>query len=129
MCFYSIAEFCIATFIYRKVRGVRQTQIFLHICALLCIFNILFVFGISMTGNPIICSTVAATLHFVLLASWSWMAVYVHSIHASLVNVSKTKTYAAYQKPLNFLCRIPLFRKPSSCCEHQFLVTDFRFSL
>ncbi|KAM6957329.1 adhesion G protein-coupled receptor E5 [Aplochiton taeniatus] len=64
---------CILTFaLCRSIYSTRNT-IHLHLCLSLFIANLVFLTGISSTGNQTGCAVVAGLLHFFFLASFCWM--------------------------------------------------------
>ncbi|KAF3700060.1 Adhesion G protein-coupled receptor L1 [Channa argus] len=64
---------CILTFsLIRSIQSPRTT-IHLHLCISLFISNLIFLAGISKTGNQVGCAVVAGMLHFFYLAAFCWM--------------------------------------------------------
>jgi len=77
----------------RNVRKRRPAKILLHLCGNLLVTYFVFVAGISSTGNPDLCTAVAAILQYFFLSSWSWMAVYAYDMYMSVVRVSEQHYY------------------------------------
>ncbi|XP_030645583.1 CD97 antigen-like [Chanos chanos] len=60
---------------FSTIRSIKSTRttIHLHLCICLFIADLIFLAGISPTGNKVGCSVVAGLLHFFFLAAFCWM--------------------------------------------------------
>ena len=44
-----------------------------HLCLCLLLAEVLFLCGVSQTGNPLVCGLIAGALHYLFLAAFAWM--------------------------------------------------------
>ncbi|XP_060605244.1 adhesion G protein-coupled receptor L1-like isoform X2 [Ruditapes philippinarum] len=79
MCFISFS-------IFRNLQSDRNT---IHKNLVLCLMiaELLFLFGIGQTQNPVLCSVIAGFLHFFFLTSFSWMCLEGIQLYFMLIEV------------------------------------------
>ena len=76
-------------YLTRNLRATRSRHILMHLCfALLCLY-VIFLSGIDATHHDVICTTVAAVTHYLVLASMFWMGVEARNMYLLLVRVFK----------------------------------------
>ncbi|XP_076803242.1 uncharacterized protein LOC143447172 [Clavelina lepadiformis] len=92
----------------KERRKLKASQIFLQVCGNLMIVYILFVAGVDRAENGEACTAITALLHFFLLTSWCWMAVYSHDVYVSLVQIFRDVTYHFMLKRCLFAYGVPL---------------------
>ncbi|XP_038649650.1 adhesion G protein-coupled receptor L4 [Scyliorhinus canicula] len=76
---------CIFTFCFFGEIQSTRTTIHKNLCFSLFIAELLFLTGINMYGNKLVCSIVAGLLHYFFLAAFAWMCI--EGIHLYLIVV------------------------------------------
>ncbi|XP_072129415.1 adhesion G protein-coupled receptor L4 isoform X4 [Mobula birostris] len=76
---------CIFTFCFFSEIQSTRTTIHKNLCLSLFIAELLFLTGINMNSNKLLCSIVAGLLHYFFLAAFAWMCV--EGIHLYLIVV------------------------------------------
>ncbi|XP_059839756.1 adhesion G protein-coupled receptor L4 [Hypanus sabinus] len=76
---------CIFTFCFFSEIQSTRTTIHKNLCFSLFIAELLFLTGINMNSNKLLCSIVAGLLHYFFLAAFAWMCV--EGIHLYLIVV------------------------------------------
>ncbi|KAM4721668.1 adhesion G protein-coupled receptor L4 [Rhinophrynus dorsalis] len=76
---------CIFTFIFFS--EIQSTRITIHknLCCALFLAELLFIIGINMTKNKLLCAVFAGLLHYFFLAAFAWMCI--EGIHLYLIVV------------------------------------------
>uniref|UniRef100_A0A8C5QE62 Adhesion G protein-coupled receptor L4 n=1 Tax=Leptobrachium leishanense TaxID=445787 RepID=A0A8C5QE62_9ANUR len=76
---------CIFTFLFFS--EIQSTRITIHknLCCALFLAELLFIIGISMTKNKLLCAVIAGLLHYFFLAAFAWMCI--EGIHLYLMVV------------------------------------------
>merc|ERR1719192_1894661 len=78
---------CLYVFLtFRSAKSDRST-INANVCLCLFCAELVFLFGISQTSNPALCSVIAAALQYIFLASFFWMLIAGFQIYVLLVEV------------------------------------------
>lgn len=103
----SIVALCLSfcTFVFLRFRNTRN-RYFVHanLALSLALAETLFLFGISKTGHKIICKTIAITLHYLFLVSFSWMALEGVILYLMLVKIFRSKARPGRDKAVFLLC-------------------------
>ncbi|XP_063795632.1 adhesion G protein-coupled receptor L4 [Pseudophryne corroboree] len=76
---------CIFTFFFFSEIQSTRTTIHKNLCCALFLAELLFLIGINMTKNKLVCATVAGLLHYFFLAAFAWMCI--EGIHLYLIVV------------------------------------------
>ncbi|XP_078416822.1 adhesion G protein-coupled receptor L4 isoform X2 [Cetorhinus maximus] len=76
---------CIFTFCFFSEIQSTRTTIHKNLCFSLFIAELLFLVGINMNSNKLVCSIVAGLLHYFFLAAFAWMCI--EGIHLYLIVV------------------------------------------
>ncbi|XP_067892443.1 adhesion G protein-coupled receptor L4 isoform X1 [Heterodontus francisci] len=76
---------CIFTFCFFSEIQSTRTTIHKNLCFSLFIAELLFLIGINMNSNKLVCSIVAGLLHYFFLAAFAWMCI--EGIHLYLIVV------------------------------------------
>uniref|UniRef100_UPI00398F6B12 adhesion G protein-coupled receptor L4 n=1 Tax=Pristiophorus japonicus TaxID=55135 RepID=UPI00398F6B12 len=76
---------CIFTFCFFSEIQSTRTTIHKNLCFSLFIAELLFLTGINMNSNKLVCSIVAGLLHYFFLAAFAWMCI--EGIHLYLIVV------------------------------------------
>ncbi|XP_076807193.1 uncharacterized protein LOC143450508 [Clavelina lepadiformis] len=71
----------------KHIRRKRPTKILINVCINLMLSYIGFLSGIDKRRNIAACVSSTVLLHFFLLSTWFWMAVYAHVLYKSFVQV------------------------------------------
>ncbi|XP_063284041.1 adhesion G protein-coupled receptor L4 [Pelobates fuscus] len=76
---------CIFTFLFFS--EIQSTRITIHknLCCALFLAELLFIVGINMTKNKMLCAVIAGLLHYFFLAAFAWMCI--EGIHLYLMVV------------------------------------------
>ncbi|KAM8930877.1 adhesion G protein-coupled receptor L4 isoform 1-T1 [Pelodytes ibericus] len=76
---------CIFTFLFFS--EIQSTRITIHknLCCALFLAELLFLIGITMTKNKLLCAVIAGLLHYFFLAAFAWMCI--EGIHLYLMVV------------------------------------------
>ncbi|XP_053324852.1 adhesion G protein-coupled receptor L4 [Spea bombifrons] len=76
---------CIFTFFFFS--EIQSTRITIHknLCCALFLAELLFLIGINMTKNKLLCAVIAGSLHYFFLAAFAWMCI--EGIHLYLMVV------------------------------------------
>ncbi|XP_078075098.1 adhesion G protein-coupled receptor L4 [Mustelus asterias] len=74
---------CIFTFCFFSEIQSTRTTIHKNLCFSLFIAEMLFLIGINMNSNKLVCSIVAGLLHYFFLAAFAWMCI--EGIHLYLI--------------------------------------------
>lgn len=79
--------------LFRKLRRDNPSKILLNLCAALLMLNMVFLTNswLSSFNQPGLCVTVAALLHYFLLAAFTWMCL--ESVHFYLALVKVFNVY------------------------------------
>jgi len=103
----SIVALCLSflTFVFLKFRNSRH-RYFVHanLALSLGLAETLFLFGITKTANKIVCKTIAVTLHYLFLVSFSWMALEGVILYLMLVKIFRSKTRPGRDRTVFLLC-------------------------
>ncbi|KRY15506.1 Latrophilin-3 [Trichinella patagoniensis] len=76
----------ISFFMFRSLQCERIT-IHKNLCLCLLIAEVVFLFGIRQTSNPLTCGIIAVVLHFFFLAAFAWMLLEGFQLYSLLVDV------------------------------------------
>ncbi|XP_075038068.1 adhesion G protein-coupled receptor L4 [Mixophyes fleayi] len=76
---------CIFTFFFFSEIQSTRTTIHKNLCCALFLAELLFLIGINMTKNKLLCATIAGLLHYFFLAAFAWMCI--EGIHLYLIVV------------------------------------------
>ncbi|CAK8690964.1 unnamed protein product [Clavelina lepadiformis] len=71
----------------KHIRRKRPTKILINVCINLMLSYIVFLSGLDKRRNIAACVSSTVLLHFFLLSTWFWMAVYAHVLYKSFVQV------------------------------------------
>jgi len=74
----------------RERRSKRPTKILFSVCVNLLIAYVIFVVAVDRVVTSMLCTAIAALMHFFFLATWFWMAAYGYDVYMSLVQVWAT---------------------------------------
>lgn len=103
----SIVALCLSflTFVFLRFRNSRN-RYFIHanLALSLGLAETLFLLGISKTANKIVCKTIAITLHYLFLVSFSWMALEGVILYLMLVKIFRRKARPGRDKLVFLLC-------------------------
>jgi len=88
-CTISICSLGVCIFVFMTFRSAKNDRSTINANLCLCLFlaEFTFLFGIGQTGFPSLCSVIAATLHYLFLASFFWMLIAGFQIYVLLVEV------------------------------------------
>ena len=89
---FTISILCmlLTVLVFLTTRGSNSSErdvIHINLCISLLTAEVIFMFGISETSDPIVCSFIAALLHYFFLASFSWMFLEGFQIYKMLFKV------------------------------------------
>ncbi|XP_039628341.1 adhesion G protein-coupled receptor E1-like isoform X2 [Polypterus senegalus] len=72
---FSLACLLLAILTFLLCRSIQKATTVVHLHLSLCLFSahLLFLVGVSRSGHRVLCSVIAALLHFLFLACFSWM--------------------------------------------------------
>ncbi|XP_056388582.1 adhesion G protein-coupled receptor L4 isoform X1 [Hyla sarda] len=76
---------CIFTFFFFSEIQSTRTTIHKNLCCALFLAELLFIIGINMTKNKLLCAIFAGLLHYFFLAAFAWMCI--EGIHLYLIVV------------------------------------------
>ncbi|XP_077133826.1 adhesion G protein-coupled receptor L4 isoform X2 [Ranitomeya variabilis] len=76
---------CIFTFFFFSEIQSTRTTIHKNLCCALFLAELLFIIGINMTKNKVLCAVIAGSLHYFFLAAFAWMCI--EGIHLYLIVV------------------------------------------
>ncbi|XP_072275629.1 adhesion G protein-coupled receptor L4 [Pyxicephalus adspersus] len=76
---------CIFTFFFFSEIQSTRTTIHKNLCCALFLAELLFLIGINMTKNKLLCAVIAGMLHYFFLAAFAWMCI--EGIHLYLIVV------------------------------------------
>ena len=76
----------ISIFLGQRVKSDRDV-IHVNLCISLLTAEVIFLFGITATEDPLTCSIIAASLHYFFLAAFAWMLLEGFQIYLMLVKV------------------------------------------
>ncbi|XP_067877068.1 adhesion G protein-coupled receptor E2-like isoform X2 [Heterodontus francisci] len=82
----------IITFIMCRAIQSTRTTIHTHLCLCLFVAELLFLIGISATGNRAVCGVIAGILHYLFLACFMWMLLEGVQLYLMVVKVFLTQT-------------------------------------
>ncbi|XP_050445380.1 latrophilin Cirl-like isoform X2 [Cataglyphis hispanica] len=108
-CIISVVCLILAILTFQLFRGLKSDRTTIHknLCMCLLIAEILFVCGISQTGQRVVCGIVAGLLHFFFLCAFAWMFLEGFQLYVMLIEVfeaekSRLRWYylVAYGAPL-----------------------------
>ena len=88
-CTISICSLGVCIYVFMTFRSAKNDRSTINANLCLCLFlaEFTFLFGIGQTGFPSLCSVIAATLHYLFLASFFWMLIAGFQIYVLLVEV------------------------------------------
>ena len=88
-CAISICSLGVCIYVFMTFRSAKNDRSTINANLCLCLFlaEFTFLFGIGQTGFPSLCSVIAATLHYLFLASFFWMLIAGFQIYVLLVEV------------------------------------------
>jgi len=88
-CAVSICSLAICIYVFQTFKSAKndRSSINANLCFCLFLAELTFLFGIGQTGFPSLCSVIAATLHYLFLASFFWMLIAGFQIYVLLVEV------------------------------------------
>ncbi|KAM4640806.1 adhesion G protein-coupled receptor L4 [Discoglossus pictus] len=76
---------CIFTFLFFSEIQSTRTTIHKNLCCALFLAELLFLIGLNMTKNKLLCAVIAGLLHYFFLAAFAWMCI--EGIHLYLIVV------------------------------------------
>ena len=88
-CTISICSLGVCIYVFMTFKSAKNDRSTINANLCLCLFlaEFTFLFGIGQTGFPSLCSVIAATLHYLFLASFFWMLIAGFQIYVLLVEV------------------------------------------
>nr|XP_045616951.1 adhesion G protein-coupled receptor L3-like [Procambarus clarkii] len=82
---------CVICFFgFREVRGRASSAVHANLCLCLLGSELLVLGGLDALHRPVVCTVVAALLHFLFLATFTWSAIEAFHIYLSFVKVWRT---------------------------------------
>ena len=100
---FTISILCmlLTVLVFLTTRGSNSSErdvIHINLCISLLTAEVIFMFGISETSDPIVCSIIAALLHYFFLASFAWMFLEGFQIYKMLFKVFDTASASSRLK-------------------------------
>ena len=88
-CSISISSLLVCIYIFITFKSAKNDRSTINANLCLCLFlaEMTFLFGISQTAFPSLCTVIAATLHYLFLASFFWMLIAGFQIYVLLIEV------------------------------------------
>jgi len=110
---FTISIFCmlLTVLVFLTTRGSNSSErdvIHINLCISLLTAEVIFMFGISETSDPIVCSLIAALLHYFFLASFAWMFLEGFQIYKMLFKVFDTSSASSRLKNFVIGYLVPL---------------------
>ena len=97
----------IGIFVRQKVKSDRDV-IHVNLCISLLTAEVIFLFGIAATEDPLTCSVIAALLHYFFLAAFAWMLLEGFQIYLMLVKVFDASSNSRTKKNFSIGYLLPL---------------------
>ena len=88
-CSISMLSLAVCFYVFLTFRSAKSDRSTINANVCFCLFcaELVFLFGITQTSNPALCSVIAAVLHYIFLASFFWMLIAGFQIYVLLVEV------------------------------------------
>ncbi|XP_041033094.1 adhesion G protein-coupled receptor E3-like [Carcharodon carcharias] len=101
----SLVSLFIAIVTFIMCRAIHSTRTALHTQLCLCLFvaELLFLIGLSATGNKAVCAAIAGILHYLFLACFMWMLLEGIQLYLMVVKVFLSQSLQAkYTHPVAY---------------------------
>nr|XP_026695598.1 uncharacterized protein LOC100179284 isoform X2 [Ciona intestinalis] len=98
ICIVCFTMTVILFFILPELQRIRSSGAHVSLCICLILAYIAFLAGVERTNNRILCVTVAASIHYFLIAAWGWMAVESITMYRMFVNMFERQSMLSCRK-------------------------------